>query len=307
MSKKNDAERMRELEERVRELEAEVSARESDLSVFRQQLLQANQSLESLIEKLSADLRTATRIQKTLVPTEFPNIPGFEFSTKFVASPISGGDYFDVFEHDDRMKFGLVMASANGYGLSALLLSVLLRMTGQDEARRGLPPNRVIQYLAEELEPSLGEGPRGPDQASLIYGIIDRRTMELSFSAMGPVYGGLYRPTTGKMDRIQSEDSPIEKGSYTKLPKLQHLQLEAKDRLVLVSPGAVMVQNAADEKFGEERLMRAILTAPKDSVHDWRNEILFRIEQFAGERDIPRDVTVMVLEVKDRVIRLAPR
>ena len=68
-----------------------------------------------------------------------------------------------------------------------------------------------------------------------------------------------------------------------------------------------MVQYASGENFGEERLLRAILTAPKDSVHDWRNEILFRIEQFAGERDIPRDVTVIVLEVKDRVIRLASR
>ncbi len=307
MNKKNDAERIKLLEERVHELEAEVSARESDLSVFREQLQSANQTLEDLIDKLGADLRTATRIQKTLVPTEFPNIPGFEFSTKFVASPISGGDYFDVFEHDDRMKFGLVLASANGYGLSALLLTVLLRMTGQDEARRGLPANRIVQFIAEELEPSLGEGPRGPDKASLLYGIVDRRTMGFSFSAMGPVYGGLYRPSTGKLERIKSEDSPIEKGSFTKLPVLQHLQLEAKDRLVLVSPGAVMVQNVSGESFGEERLLRAILTAPKDSVHDWRNEILFRIEQFAGERDIPRDVTVIVLEVKDRVIRLAPR
>ena len=91
------------LVELVQELEREVNAREKDLAVFRSQLIKANQSLESLIEKVAEEVKTAALVQKVLVPTEFPNIPGFEFSTKFIPSPISGGDYFDIFEHEDRL------------------------------------------------------------------------------------------------------------------------------------------------------------------------------------------------------------
>lgn len=303
----NDAKRILELEKRVVDLESEVSAREQDLRVFRGQLAKANASLESLIQKLSADLKVASHVQKTLVPTEFPNIPGFEFSTKFVPSALNGGDYFDIFELEDRMKFGVVLASCSGYGLSALLLSVLLKMTGQEEARRGLSPEKVIQFLAEELDGSLGEGPKGRDQASIFYGIVDRRTLEFSFSSVGPMYGGFLRSSSGKVDRLQSDETPIEKGSFTRLPKLHKTQLEARDRLIFVTPGAVVAQSPQNEKFGEERLMRAILTAPRTSVHEWRNEVLFRVEQFASGRDLPQDVTVVVMEVKDRVIRLAPR
>ncbi|MEK7356718.1 MAG: hypothetical protein AAB250_09725, partial [Bdellovibrionota bacterium] len=84
------------LKARISELESELADRERDLSVFRDELAQANTQLERFIKQISQELRMASLIQKSLVPTEFPNIPGFEFSTKFVPSPISGGDYFDT-------------------------------------------------------------------------------------------------------------------------------------------------------------------------------------------------------------------
>src|SRR6476469_8091482 len=116
------------LQSRVRELELELGDREKDLAVFRDELAKANSQLERFIKQINSELKMASTIQKALVPTEFPNIPGFEFSTKFVPSPVSGGDYFDIFEHEDRFRFGIVLASSSGYSMSALFLSVLLRM-----------------------------------------------------------------------------------------------------------------------------------------------------------------------------------
>ena len=299
------------LKARIRELEAEVKARENDLAVFRKQLSMANQALEGLIAKVAEEVKTAAQIQKVLGPTEFPNIPGFEFSTKFVPSPISGGDYFDIFEHEDRLKFGIVLASSNGYGMSALLLSVLLKMTGQHEAKRGLSPDKVLEYIATELDPSLGNSAQGADRANVFYGIIDRRTLEFSYVAAGPVYGGIVRNATGKLERLVSDGAPIEKGRAQTPTLVKRVQLEARDRVFLVSAGVVAAKNKADEVFGEDRLIRSVLTAPKTgvapTVHDWRNEILYRVEAHAAGQDLPQDVTAVIFEVKDRVIRLAPR
>src|SRR5580698_8296333 len=87
---------------RIGELEEEVRERQADLKRFREELGKANQRLETLIEQLHQEVKLAHVIQKILVPTEFPHISGFEFSTKFFPSHISGGDYFDIFEHQDR-------------------------------------------------------------------------------------------------------------------------------------------------------------------------------------------------------------
>src|SRR5687768_8579652 len=110
--------------ERVAELEEELRERQADLKRFRDELSKANQRLEGLITRLHSELKLAHVIQKSLVPTEFPHITGFEFSTKFVPSSVSGGDYFDIFEHDDRFRFGVIVSSSNGHTMSALLLSV---------------------------------------------------------------------------------------------------------------------------------------------------------------------------------------
>ncbi len=301
------------LVELVQELEREVDAREKDLAVFRTQLLKANQSLESLIEKVAEEVKTAALVQKVLVPTEFPNIPGFEFSTKFVPSPISGGDYFDIFEHEDRLKFGVVLASSNGYGMSALLLSVLLKITGQQEAKRGLSSEKLLQAIAVELEPSLGTGPKGADRANVFYGTLDRRTLNFAYSAAGPVFGAILRASSGSLERLQASDPAIEKGRGTVSGTLHEVALEAMDRVILVSGGAMATRNAKGETFGEDRLVRALsVKAPtlkpgSGTVHDARNEILYAIEKHADGQDLPQDVTVVVFEVKDRVIRLAPR
>ncbi|MEM7646417.1 MAG: hypothetical protein AAF203_05870, partial [Pseudomonadota bacterium] len=118
--------RQEELELRIRELEAELKKKDQDLGIYRQELGQANAALEQLIVKVNDQLQQSHRIQKFLVPTEFPNIQGFEFSTKFSSSAVAGGDYFDIFEHFDKMRFGLFLSSASGYGMSALFLSVLM-------------------------------------------------------------------------------------------------------------------------------------------------------------------------------------
>src|SRR5262245_16144647 len=104
------------LRQRIAQLEREVKDRETDLSRFREELIKANRRIEQMIDAFNQELKVAHAIHRSLVPTEFPNIPGFEFSTKFLPSAKAGGDYFDFFEHQDKFRFGIVLSSASAYG-----------------------------------------------------------------------------------------------------------------------------------------------------------------------------------------------
>lgn len=288
------------LQERVQELEHELEERERDLTVFRTELAKANVQLEKLIGQITQELKMASLIQKTLVPTEFPNIPGFEFSTKFVPSPISGGDYFDIFEHEDKFRFGIVLASSTGYSMSALFLSVLLKMTGQLEARKGIAPDRILDSMAAELVPAISSG----DQANVFYAMIDRRGFEMSYCGVGRATVLHYSYTAEKLQRLDWAAPAFQKGFQSPL-KSQGLSLNPRDRMIFCSEGVIRAKNPDGEIFGEERLYKTVLAAPRLGVHDLRNEILFQLEKFAQGKDLPQDVTVIVTEVKDRVIKLA--
>lgn len=293
-------ENTQQLENRVRELETELAERTRDLARFREELAKANTQLEKFIQQIGQELKMAGLIQKALVPTEFPNIPGFEFSTKFAPSLVSGGDYFDIFEHEDKFRFGMVVANSSGYGMSALFLSVLLKMTGQLEARKGGAPEKILELMAREIVPHI----QSNDHANVFYAIVDRRGFDLTYSCAGRVKALLFSYGANKLQRLETITEPFQQNFKGEL-KSGTVGLNPRDRLIICTEGVLKAANPKGELFGEERLYKAVLGAPKAGVHELRNEIFYQLETFCQGRELPQDVTVVVAEVKDRVIKLA--
>ncbi len=282
------------------ELQEIIRQKDLEIQKYRNELAKTNQSLERLIGDLSEELKWVTVIQKALSPTQIPNIPGFEFSTKFVPGSQVGGDYFDIFEHDDRLKFGMLLSSASGYAMSALFLSVLLKLSNRIEAKKGTPPSQALSLLANEMRPNM----QPKDEAQIFYGVVDRRTFEFRYSSLGGLIA-LHQPqgaeklvrleSSGPELTVKSKDQPLE----------QTVALGPRDRLILCSEGVLSAPNPTGVSFGLEQLQKAIARAPRTGVHDLRNEILFSLEQFTETLEPLRDVTVLVIEVSDRVIKLA--
>ncbi|RME17330.1 MAG: sigmaB regulation protein RsbU [Bdellovibrio sp.] len=287
---------------RIQELEAEVAQREQDLKLYREELEKANQKLEGLLEKIQRELDVAKRLHHYLVPTELPHIPGFEISTKFVPSYVQGGDCFDLFEHEDKARFGLLLTSASGHTMSALLLTVILKLTGQMEARKGAPPDQVLGTLIQEVLPQIPQG----DEADLFYGVCDRRHFEFSYCLVGNIYAYYLPSSPDQKEPVQTLSSctgPL-RGSFDHNMKSFQLSLHPRDRLVFCTRGIVEALSPQGEPFGEERLL-GLLNENKQNVHDLRQEIFYQVQKFSQIKEPRRDQTVVVLEVKDRIIKLA--
>lgn len=290
------------LRERIRELEAEVAERENDIATFRKELASANRKLEHLIAELNQELRIVHAMQKHIVPTEIPNIQGFEFSTKFVPSHHRGGDYYDIFEHDDRTRFGIIVASCSGHLMSALLLSVLLKITGRMEARKGADPHLIIQLIADELLPNVAD----TDSADIFYGLFDRRSFTLSYCRVGDVVALTQDYSTHELKLLKSSSGPLAK-NFTPPTESQSLSLNPRDKLILCTRGLIESRNLEGQEFGQERLFKSILESTSRGVHELRNQIFFQVHKFTGGSEPQADRTVVVSEVKDRVIKLAKK
>lgn len=285
---------------RIEQLEREVKDREADLTRFREQLSSANVKLEQMIDSVNQQIRLAHSIQRAIVPTEFPHIPGFDFSTKFVPSSKSGGDYFDIFEHQDKFRFGIVLSSSSAYGMSALLLSVLLKMSGKLEARKGAEPHLIAQMVVDEMMKEMEPGAT----TDLFYALVDRRSFEMRFVRLGQVIAIVHPSGSREFDVLESSGGAIEKGF--KAPKDSHkISLNPKDRVILLTRGILETKNSKGETFGLENVTRTLMSGPKRGVHEMRNHILYEVGRFAGGIEPARDLTVLVLEVKEKVIKLA--
>lgn len=288
------------LKEKISDLEHELAVKEAELHRYRLELTKVNASLEQLISQIGQELKMAQVLQKFLSPTEVPNVQGFEFSTKFLAGTRSGGDYFDIFEHEDKLKFGILISSASGYALSSLLLSVIIKMSSQIEARRGLAAPKVVALIASEVIPQI----QGQDSANIFYGVVDRRTYEMEYCSVGIIDCFLQVYGRDSLQVLEPTGSALSKNYNVEALGFK-IQLNPRDKIILATEGIKTSLNSAGVAWGKQRLKDVISKSSKLSVHELRNEILFANQKYMGQDEPRRDQTLIVTEVKDRVIKLA--
>lgn len=287
-------------EQKIKALEEEVAEKEREILKIRQELDKVNRQLEGFIGQIGTQLHVALQIQKSLVPTEVPTIPGFEFSSKFVPSSVSGGDYFDIFELEDKMKFGVLMASSTSYGMASLFMSVLIKLTTKLEARRGMDPSDVLKHLLKELTQSF-QTPN--DAVHIFYGVVDRRDLSLSYAAAGDGIGYVYKFSQDKLVVLSTKEPALNINSKPNF-KTESISLDPRDRFVMASRGLRKLNNSAKAEYGSKEICDVILENYQSTIHQLRNEILFRAKKFVKSDEYPADVSVVVMKIKDRVLKL---
>lgn len=285
-------EELQRLKKIIQNLEAELKAKNLEVITYRSEMQKFSQKLDAVMAKISSDTQALSQIQKILIPTEMPKIPGVEISRKFVFGSQSGGDYFDIFEHEDKFRFGILVSSSSGYAMSALFLSLILKVSHILEAKKGNPPEKVLQHMAEELKPLAGP----QDQTNVFYGVVDRRDYSFKFCSAGRIEA-FYMNANKMVQRLKANHGPLSHNFSGKLTSAQ-LELEPKSRLCVVTDGLFDV-------LGADVIVKAMSDNLKSGVHELRNELLFQAQRISGLEEPIRDQTVLVFETKDQVIKLA--
>jgi phosphoserine phosphatase RsbU/P len=118
------------------------------------------------------DALAAVALQRSLLPTALPAVPGLGLAARYVAgSGAVGGDWYDVFVLPDG-KLGVVVGDVAGSGLEAAVIMGRMR-------------SALRAYVLET-----------PDPATALR-MMDRKIQYFEPNAMATVLYGLYTPGTG--------------------------------------------------------------------------------------------------------------
>ncbi len=283
---------LKKLKRKVADLESELRSKNEEVMIYRQELIHFSKQLDNLMSSVSVDMKFLAEIQKVLTPTHLPTIPGFEISRKFVFGSKSGGDYFDFFEFEDKFRFGVMVASSSGYAMSAIFLSFVLKFSHALQAKKGTPPEQILQKVGEELKAAATE----KDLTHAFYAVVDRRDYSLRFCSVGKILGFYIAPNKPVLI-LKSSASPFGQQFSEQLTAAQ-IELEPDSRLCVVTDGL-------SDVLGTDKIVQIITDYGKGSVHDLRNELLFQAQQKTGLTEPLRDQTVVVIETAGRLIKLA--
>jgi serine phosphatase RsbU (regulator of sigma subunit) len=103
--------------------------------------------------------RAAETMQRALLPSSLPDLPGYELAVRYVPSDArdhAGGDWYDAFTLPDG-RVGIVIGDVGGRGLEAAATMGQIRNALRAYALKGAPPATVIDDLHALVDHSAGE------------------------------------------------------------------------------------------------------------------------------------------------------
>ena len=235
------------------------------------------------------EVAEARAIQQGLLPKSIPQRTGYEIAGAWQPAQSVGGDYYDVLEFDDT-SLGLCIADVAGKGLPAALLMSNLQAAVRGLASPALSPDGLCARLN-----SLVCHNTGNDRfITFFYALLDGPGRMLHYANAGH-NAPILLHADGSHERLQTGGGVLGVFPQQKF-SAGSARLVPGDRLVLYTDGVTEVCDAADEEFGEVRLLRLVREYRMAAAGALQEKILSVAGAFSCGR-WHDDATLLVLAV----------
>ncbi len=252
--------------------------------------------LELRLEKALADLdrefRSVADVQISLLPSELPELPGFEVATHYKPAERAGGDYFD-FLPLPRGKTGVLIADVSGHGAPAAVLMAMARVLVHTSGELQ-PPGDVLARLNDALCDNIPAG----QFVTVCYGALDpeARTFEFATAGHPPP---LYVPPEGEPHPLGPAAVNLALGLVAGTQYEEDVaELEPGASLVLYTDGVTEARNESGAEFGRRGLSAAVSADGAGSAEGVRDAILRALSAHVGEAPLWDDITLVVLRAQ---------
>jgi sigma-B regulation protein RsbU (phosphoserine phosphatase) len=250
---------------------------------------EASEGLRSQLHQQKNEMAEALAIQQGLLPKAIPQLAGYEIVGAWQPAHTVGGDYYDVLALNDA-TLGLCIADVAGKGMPAALLMSNLQAAVRGLASPSLPPNG----LCVRLNSLVCHNTRSDRFITFFYAQLDGASRRLLYTNAGHNAPFVVRQD-GSHERLGSGGGVL--GVFPEQTfALGTARLAPGDRMILFTDGVTEASNAADEEFGEDRLLRLLLENRTRSAGELQETILATVAKFSGGRWVD-DATLVVLAV----------
>ncbi|MDX1682884.1 MAG: SpoIIE family protein phosphatase [Phycisphaeraceae bacterium] len=243
-------------------------------------------------ERVQRQLHLAADVQRRMLPSEVPSVPGFEIAARYVPSFELSGDFYDFLPLGDHI--GIVVGDVVGKGVAASLLMSSVRASLRAYAQDLYDIDAILQRVNE----AMSRDTLPNEFATLFYGVIDPATLRMTYCNAGhdpPLLmrnGEVIELDTGGMIVGVDAGQSYEKGV---------LDLEVGDAILMYTDGLIDAMNFEDEKFGRDRMREAFSESVDRPAQQMVNHVLWQMRRFAGLKRLVDDTTLVGLKVVEQV------
>jgi phosphoserine phosphatase RsbU/P len=244
---------------------------------------------------MKRDLEIARDIQRWLLPTAPPQVPGLTMA--FAARPANtvAGDFYDVFprpRNGDEPLFLFAVADVAGKSIPAALLMATFQAGLKTLSSTSCSLAELVAGMNRYASTNSQDGRRF---TTAFLAEFDSRSRTLTYINAGhntPILrrssGAIERLTNGGLPLGILADAPYESGVVT---------LQPGDWLVIFTDGLVEALNAKGEEYEEPRLLNVLQAGITATPEELLRRLMADLDAFVGATPQHDDVTCMLVKV----------
>ena len=253
-----------------------------------------NNMVDGLKEKdrIDTELKTATSIQTSLLPAEFPRDPvkeGYNVYALMHPAKEVGGDLYDFFKVDDD-HLALVVADVSGKGIPASLFMAISKTILKSRIKEGVS----LDQVAYSVNNILCDGNELGLFVTALIGIVDLRTGVLDLLNAGHTPALLY--DEGKFEYYKMPPC-IALGVMDNMSFVtKQIQLNPGDKFIMYTDGVPEATDINNELYGEDRLLEYLNNNSDANIHQLSDGLFDDVMDFTGDAPQFDDVTLLAFE-----------
>ena len=250
----------------------------------------ASRIIEDQNALLNRELALAMAVQRNILPSAMPDLKSVEVAVEYIPMIGIGGDLYDFIEFGERGSFGLFVCDVSGHGVSAALVSSMVKAHLSAVRHAPESPAALLRYLNEKLCGQISE-----HFVTAFYGVYRAADRSFVFARGGHSYPILERGE--ELSEIKSRGGFL--GRFRAMAfEEKEVRLEAGDRLLLYTDGVIEARDDAGTIFGEERLMDALRANRDLGSNGHINAVIDSVRRFQGRDDFDDDVCLITMKVR---------
>ena len=251
-------------------------------------------SEESKIKQsLTEEINYTEQLQKSILPSEFPNKKLFDVAATSIPSKNIGGDFYDYMKLKEG-KYALIIADVSGKGLNAGFFMVMTRSVLRVYASQIDNPAKILEQTNKHIFYDSKKGMF----VTCFLAIVDTKNKTITYSNAGHIPQYLVKKALANEDYITEMyvgGKPlgfVESPSY----KNKKISYEKSDTIVMFTDGVTETFNENNEEYGENKL-KDILKNEYDSSSELLKDIVDETIYFRADAPQFDDITLLIAKI----------
>ena len=238
------------------------------------------------------ELNVANRMQKSILPTDFPSTDDYHVFANMEPARDVGGDFYDVYDLPDG-RIVLTVADVSGKGVPAAMFMMSTRTCLRTAVKVSTDPVKIIEHVNNVLCENNDEAMF----VTIFLSIYDPSTRTLEF-----VNGGHNPPIKINPDNTSDKLSEIDGVALGIAPGLDYtkgvVELSHGEMVLFYTDGVTEAENTAAEQFGMNRLEILFMENSTKDARIITDNIFKAINSFADGAPQFDDITCLTLSCR---------